>query len=118
MAGRFLIIAAVIGIIVDCDYFVLPIYDCSEAKTTYDLGHCIGNYTKSQIETRWNKWDMVQNLYKWTQQNQTGKAIYNQFLNANQAAFPQYIQEARGLAASSSFAFEKIFIMVYISTYI
>ena len=112
MAVRFLTVASTVGIIVNCDYFELPLYDCSEAKTTYDLGYCIGNHTKSQIETRWNKWEMVQNLYQWTTQNTTGQQTFEQFYFHNNNAFPEYIQEAKGIAAASSFSIEQIFIMV------
>ena len=56
---------------------------------------------------------MVQDLYAWIQQNETGRSVYNEFLNTNQEAFPLYIQEAAGIAKGSSMEFEQILIMVW-----
>eukprot|EP01083_Nonionella_stella_P067553 178745_1 len=96
---------------VNADYFDLPQYDCSNAGSNYEFGYCIGEKTQNQIQTRWNEWTMVRDLYEWIQRNQTGKQIYDMFLQNNQNKFASFIEEGHGMADGASFDFDKIFIM-------
>eukprot|EP01084_Bolivina_argentea_P065567 119507_1 len=93
------------------DYFSLNFIDCSNANTHYDLGHCIGKHTSDNIQIRWNKWDIIQDINQWIQQSSIGAQTFNKFLAINQNKFPSYIQELHGMSIGSSFDFNKLFIM-------
>ena len=81
-----------------CDYFELPMYDCSAAESHYAFGVCIGEHTSTAAKDRWREWPTVRNIYEWIKHNSSGEAVYAQFLEKNSAVFKEYIEEMHGIA--------------------
>ncbi|KAL3855359.1 hypothetical protein ACJMK2_014574 [Sinanodonta woodiana] len=79
--------------------------------THYEVGYQIGSTFQKWIKRYFNHTPLMQRRMLPFYYSQKGRQIYNEYLTAAEATFPQYITEIRGMADGSEIPFEHLFLM-------
>jgi len=76
----------------------------------YEFGAAIGAHFADQIHAAYNSYDFLRAILAW-HATAAGRARYAELLALHEAAFPQYMEELRGLAANADLDFRDVFLM-------
>ncbi|KAL3854886.1 hypothetical protein ACJMK2_014122 [Sinanodonta woodiana] len=79
--------------------------------THYEVGYSIGSVFGGRIRKYLISSSLVQNRLLPFYKTSRGRDIYEEYLDAAEKSFPQYVKEIRGMADGSGMPFEHLFLM-------
>ncbi|CAK4078233.1 unnamed protein product [Aphanomyces euteiches] len=88
-----------------------------EGSSHFEFGLELGKAFKDDIVDRLQLSSDLKSIILPFYATDTGKAIYDKYLNVHNSTFPDYVEELQGIAAGSGVPFETLFLMNIVEEY-